>query len=70
MRRMECKDCNCCKSEHHTDICMSCYAIYCDNYKEYMKTFVEENRKFVSPWHKFKLDNLKWLEQCAEAKGI
>jgi hypothetical protein len=47
---------------------MSCYIIYQDNYKEYMLDAYEEDKKFISPHHQFKLDNLKYLEQCYKRK--
>jgi len=67
-RIKECGDCGCNKSEHTVDSCKSCYIMYCDNYKEYMRYY--EDSKFISPWHKFKLDNLKYLEQCYESKTV
>lgn len=68
MKRQECKDCGCSKSEHMVKLCRSCLLIYQDNYKEYMldQYNVKPDKKFISPWHKFKLDNLKYLEQCYE----
>jgi hypothetical protein len=68
MRRKECSECGCGKSQYKKDLCLSCWIIYQDNYKEYMKSFVEDSRKFVGPFHKFKLDNLKYLEQCYESR--
>lgn len=67
MRRMECSDCGCLKSEHTTSLCKSCLEICRDNYKEWLKYRVESN--CVGPWHKFRLDNLKWLEECYERKA-
>jgi len=69
MRRQECKDCGCQKSIHRVKLCMGCYEIYKDNYKEYMANYGEYKGNFVSPWHPFKLDNLKYLEEIYESRS-
>lgn len=63
MRRMDCKDCGCPKAIHKIKLCMGCYEIYHDNYTEWRLSHSP------SPWHKFKLDNLKYLEQIYESKS-
>ena len=68
MRRKECSDCGCGKSAHKSQLCLSCFEIYQDNYKEYMLDNYG-GEKFVTPWHTFKLDNLKYLEQCYESRN-
>ena len=65
-RRQECSDCNCNKSLHHRykgrTFCDGCYQIYRDNRAEYFKLG-------LNAWHEFKLDNLKFLEQCYESRN-
>jgi hypothetical protein len=68
MTRKECSECGCNKSQHKKKLCMGCYEIYCDNYKEYM--LYGKSVAFISPCHEFKLDNLKYLEQCYERKEV
>lgn len=67
MRRMECDACGCLKSQHvrrkGKDSCLGCWEVWQDNYKEYIKS-LDTNPQGV--WHKFKLNNLKWLEEQYE----
>jgi len=66
MVRKECSDCGCGKSEHNSKLCKSCLIIYSDNYEEYITEYYDTKK--ITPWHPFKLDNLKFLEQCYERK--
>lgn len=61
MRTMECETCGCVKSLHNRSkgYCNGCWEIWRDNHKEFTATGIEI-------WHKFKLNNLKWLEQQYE----
>lgn len=68
MRRQECSACSCNKSSHKKNLCMSCLIIYQDNYKEYITEYYDTKK--ITPWHKFKLDNLRFLEQCSERKEM
>ena len=73
MRKMECEDCGCNKSLHRMYqynggpdrqiLCFGCWEIYRDNRSEY---FANE----LHMWHKFRMDNLKWLEQIVENKAL
>ena len=60
MRKMECELCGCLKSEHTTKRCKVCCDVYYDNYREFQAS------GSAYPWHKFKLNNLRWLEQQYE----
>jgi len=67
MRRQECEDCNCLKSEHRKykgkDLCYGCWQVFKDSAAVY---FDEIKTGHVDMWHKFKLNNLKWLEEQYE----
>ena len=67
MQRQECSECGCGKSMHHkynggNIICDGCWEIFSDNQSEYYNNN-------MNAWHTFKLDNLKYLEQCYESRN-
>lgn len=64
MRRMECEDCGHNKSSHNhmsdgKSYCYECWEILRDNRSEYIVA-----KMYL--WHKFRMNNLKWLEEQFE----